>query len=938
MSDQQEVPSPQKSDLARGTRSRRLIVVSALLLLGLVWAVALQMVLRDRRQAVETESAMNQNLAQAQAGRVSSELQRLDQAMLALRDALVIRGRPIGISERLAAMQVKESFIGIVTLIDEHGDVIESTEKGMRINFADRAYFKAHAADPTDRLLIGQAIRGRQTGRWLIPLSRRLSHPDGSFAGVVFLALGPEVFATEFELTDVGPHGVLALLGQDGGVRVSRNAGRVSFGEEARGLEFLQELPGPAAGHFVAPQSAQGPARVVSYARLPSHALVMVVASSMDDVLDELRPREITYLLTAALVSVFLVLLSRLLYRDVQAYERTLATTRRNEASLRAMIDAAPIPMAMNDDHGNITFLNRSFTETFGYRQYEIPVLTTWWDKAYPDPDYRRWVIETWGAELQRAQQSGQPFTPMEVKLRSASGEEKTVVASATTFPASFVGEHVVVLFDLTARKKLENARMEALDRLQRIASRVPGVVYEYLMRPDGSSCFPFASEAIREVYRVSPEQVRTSAKPVSDVLHPDDYDLVIQSIANSARDLTPWQQEYRVRFPDGVVRWLSGNAVAQAAPGGGVLWHGFITDITERRRLDESARQLAQAVEQSPESIVITDVQARIEYVNDAFLRTTGYAREELLGRNPRLLQSGKTLKKTYDDMWSTLLQGRAWSGELVNRRRDGSEFIEMAIIAPLRNPQGTVTHYVAVKENVTAHRQTEDELRQQTLQLKALSNRVLEVQEAERRRLAIELHDELGQSLTAIKINLQSSARFKGQTLEDQNAENIRIIEDALQQVRRLALALRPSLLDDLGLMPALNWMGEQSSSRGGFVVKCHSVRLQDRLAPEIETACFRIVQEALTNISRYANASKVDIQLLRDGEMLVLEIRDDGRGFDVSAMREGALAGGSLGLLGMEERATLIGGQLSIESRPGHGSLLRMTCPLRLRGQAA
>jgi len=301
-------------------------------------------------------------------------------------------------------------------------------------------------------------------------------------------------------------------------------------------------------------------------------------------------------------------------------------------------------------------------------------------------------------------------------------------------------------------------------------------------------------------------------------------------------------------------------------------------------------------------------------------------------------VLKSGKTSDKTYQDMWSTLTQGRAWSGELVNRRKDGSEFIEMAIIAPLRNRDGQVTHYVAVKENVTTHRQTEDELRQQTLQLKALSNRVLEVQEAERRRLAVELHDELGQSLTAIKINLQSSMRFKGQSLEDQNAENIRIIEDALQQVRRLALALRPSLLDDLGLMPALNWIGEQSSSRGGFVVKCHSVRLQDRLAPEIETACFRIVQEALTNISRYANASKVDIQLLRDGEMLVLEIRDDGRGFDVSAMREGALAGGSLGLLGMEERATLIGGQLSIESRPGHGSLLRMTCPLRLRGQAA
>ncbi len=224
----------------------------------------------------------------------------------------------------------------------------------------------------------------------------------------------------------------------------------------------------------------------------------------------------------------------------------------------------------------------------------------------------------------------------------------------------------------------------------------------------------------------------------------------------------------------------------------------------------------------------------------------------------------------------------------------------------------------------------QAEERLLTSTRQLKALSQRVLEAQEQERRRVAIELHDELGQSLTAIKINLQLSERFKDNAPPDLYAENIRIVEDALQQVRRLATGLRPSMLDDLGLAPALKWMSEQSASRGGFDVVFHHERTNVRLAPEIETACFRIVQEALTNISRHAQAKYVEISLRREGRDLLLSVQDDGRGFDLGTMQGHALAGGSVGVLGMQERATLLGGQLDIWSAPGAGCTVQLRCP--------
>lgn len=259
----------------------------------------------------------------------------------------------------------------------------------------------------------------------------------------------------------------------------------------------------------------------------------------------------------------------------------------------------------------------------------------------------------------------------------------------------------------------------------------------------------------------------------------------------------------------------------------------------------------------------------------------------------------------------------------------------------AKLTEPFGYILKPFSVRELRTVlamalyKHQAETKLCNSTRQLQALSRRVLEAQEQERRRVAVELHDELGQSLTAIKINLQMAERFTDQSPTELNQENIRIVEDALQQVRRLATALRPSMLDDLGLAPALKWMSEQTATRGGFEVVFHHERVDARLAPDIETACFRIVQEALTNVCRHAHAKRVAIRLRRDGPQLVLCVQDDGHGFELCAMRARAVAGGSLGVLGMQERATLVGGTLEITSAPGMGSTVTLMCPWRTQG---
>lgn len=241
-------------------------------------------------------------------------------------------------------------------------------------------------------------------------------------------------------------------------------------------------------------------------------------------------------------------------------------------------------------------------------------------------------------------------------------------------------------------------------------------------------------------------------------------------------------------------------------------------------------------------------------------------------------------------------------------------------------------LAHDIAIRERVEAA------LRESSRQLQTLSRRILDAQEAERRRLARDLHDELGQALTAIKINLQARDRLKGQSPAELDAENIELIESAIQQVRQLALALRPSMLDDLGLLPALRWIADQAAERGGFSVQLGADFPDTRLAAVIETVCFRIVQETLTNIARHAQAKRVAIELRHDGDTLLMTVQDDGRGFDVAAAHARATAGDSFGMLGMQERAELVGGKLEIESAPGQGTVVRARFPWQAAGEQA
>jgi len=245
----------------------------------------------------------------------------------------------------------------------------------------------------------------------------------------------------------------------------------------------------------------------------------------------------------------------------------------------------------------------------------------------------------------------------------------------------------------------------------------------------------------------------------------------------------------------------------------------------------------------------------------------------------------------------------------------------------------QGAVMGRVWSFRDVTQRKRAEGTLKQSRQRLQTLSRRLVKVQETERRHLARELHDEIGQSLTVAELNLQALLQLPGNdALAPRLQESLYVVERVLEQVHDLSLNLRPSMLDDLGLEPALRWYTERQAALAGLQAEVRVDPLEQRLDPMLETECFRVAQEALTNVVKHAKARTVTVELTTNDEQLHLSVRDDGVGFDVSGLREKAVRGASLGLLSMEERATLAGGGLEYDSTRGRGTEVHAWFPLK------
>jgi PAS domain S-box-containing protein len=356
----------------------------------------------------------------------------------------------------------------------------------------------------------------------------------------------------------------------------------------------------------------------------------------------------------------------------------------------------------------------------------------------------------------------------------------------------------------------------------------------------------------------------------------------------------------------------------------------------TERQSADvalkASEMRYRRLFETAQDGILILNAgTGQIDDVNPFLTDMLGYTREQLLGNKLWEIGPFKDTKSSKSAFRELQRDAYVRYEDLPLETSDGRS-INVEFVSNVYQVNGGKVIQCNIRD-ITKRKQAEGKLKESRQRLQTLSRRLVKIQENERRYLARELHDEIGQALTVIEMNLQALLESPGAgALARRLKASLTVVEHVQEQVHDISLNLRPSMLDDLGLEPALRWLVKRQAALAGLQAEVRVDPLEQRLDPMIETECFRVAQEALTNVVKHAKAHTVNVELSQNEEQLHLSVRDDGVGFDLARLREQAVRGASLGLLSMEERATLAGGGLQYHSTPGQGTEVHAWFPLK------
>lgn len=518
---------------------------------------------------------------------------------------------------------------------------------------------------------------------------------------------------------------------------------------------------------------------------------------------------------------------------------------------------------------------------------------------------------------------------PAQLRVRNKAGS--WVWLEAISFSIEWRGtQHLVgIARDVTERKLAEEELLRGMEFTDSAINSIPGIFCVFDAK---SQLLRWNANLERIAGYGARELARSQAGRLLQDAEGESVDWYIQRVLSRGRADTRLMLETRggdrIPFLFTGYRFRSGT-------------RSFVVGVgTDLRRFEEAEAALRESEERfrtifdsAPTGIVIMNASAGIQVANTAFYSMTGYTARQLRSRSffDLLDPEYHHLEARFRDAVARnepLQYGL--QAELV--QRDGRR-IWVSLTTNLMRMSAGDDQFVVMMENITKRKHAELRLEEYARQLKALSGRLLDVQEEERRHIARELHDEVGQALTAVKINLESLGAREG--LRDNSAlqDSVAEVSRVLDQVRDLSLDLRPAMLDRLGLVPALRNYLYRQADRVGFepVFECDIERVQ--VDAPIETACFRVAQEALNNIVKHAGAGRVLIELHEEAGGLSLKIEDNGCGFAIEDKLHAASDGQTFGLLGLQERAKLVGGELTINSHPGVGTRIEAQFPSSL-----
>jgi PAS domain S-box-containing protein len=642
---------------------------------------------------------------------------------------------------------------------------------------------------------------------------------------------------------------------------------------------------------------------------------------------------------------------------DITDRKQAEEALRRSEENFRRSLEDSPLGVRIVTEEGETIYANRSILDIYGFDSIE-ELKTTPAEKRYTPESFAEYQIRR-----EKRKQGDDAPSEYDISIARKDGEVRHLHVFRKGILWDAERQFQVLYNDITERKRAKDALREGEQQLQSIVNGSP--IPTFVIGKDHK--VTHWNKALEEMSRIKSEEIvgtrehwkafYSEERPcMADLLVDEAVELVSQwysgkyiksLLIEGAYEATDFFPDLReggkwLRFTAAAIRDSKGMIVAAVET---------LEDITENRRAEEAQRESEEKyrklIESTRDLVYTADRKGFLTYMNPTLERTLGYTHDEWIGKTFAQIVAPECIDSVID-VFRRAMRGESipvYEVDLI--RKDGTNVSVEFNASTIYDNEGKPAGRDGIGRNITERKQAEEELRTSRSQLRALATRLQQIREEERVMIAREIHDEMGGGLTGLKMDLSWLLRKMGDAdpgeervaLMDKIHTSNALIDQMIRIVRRISTDLRPSILDDLGLVTALEWQSSEFTSRTEipheFTTTLEYVNLEETTA----VAVFRIFQEALTNVVRHSEATKV-VVVLREGQMslfgdetLVLEIRDNGKGITEEEIQNPE----SLGLLGMKERVLAFGGALSIRGEPGGGTALVLKIP-RKQGESS
>lgn len=624
----------------------------------------------------------------------------------------------------------------------------------------------------------------------------------------------------------------------------------------------------------------------------------------------------------------------RWLLQDITERKQAEAALAEERILLRTLIDTVPDIIFVKDVQHRFILGNVGLARSLGVTTPDELLGKTDFDFHPSDLAAQYWADE------EAIFQSGQPLTNREERVIYPGNEQHWHLT--TKVPLRNGHGRIIGLVgmarDVTARKQVEEQLRQSHQFIQKAADASPHLIYIYDLVEQRNV---YLNDRVSTLLGYTPAEIQTmGSRLLAELIHPDDHAAAVEHFNQLTADTAGgiFENEYRMKHSNGKWRWLRSRDVVFSRNAAGLPEQilGTVEDVTERRQLTEAYQML---VEHSLQGLAIFEAfgDFRLVFANPALARISGYTADELLSMSSEEL---RTLVHPQD---RTPIWERAWdhlAGKPVSPRLEFRFICKGGLVRwvevyanqiEYRGKPAVQVAFIDITERKRVEAEKErlfQEVSRQREQLRALTRQLAEAQEVERKQLARELHDQVGQNLAGLGLNLNIIGSQLAETslgtgpIQVHLADSLALVDQITEQIRDVMANLRPPVLDDYGLAAALHWYGARLAERTGLTVTVQGQGALPRLATSVENTLFRIAQEALTNVAKHARAGKVTVTLEMEDGNVRLVIADDGCGFDLTCLADPAGSHG-WGVLIMAERAEAVGGWFRIESSPGQGT---------------